>query len=877
MKTVKISYNPYKMKTIMHINSEDVCSKDSGYDKFQKFIANGIPLQTWIEPIEYEDWKGFVNEISDSETNDEVKLVFSGRKIDFEDLKRSIDDQNMKRSEETRVIYHYKHDKELDDKVLAQNIEEVVKEIKSDRFLKLINQRSTESLKRKYYDLDENYRLAKENVFYIVFAGAYSSGKSTLLNVLMRHSILPTSNKTCTSKNCRIRHDSSLGNKVSLTCFDKDDKIVIEKKIFDTDSECAAEFLKICPVRGNNTENEYQNVDEMELGVNLSHLYPNSVKEDKFTIVLVDTPGMDSAHSSKDGKNRHAEIALDAISMESKPMVILCVDAQYCENENIGRFMKKIIAQSREEHNGFSDRFLFLMNKSDSPTYGKDNSAIDTKRDFAEYLVDPSKWGIEDDDEQKQLAEAASHFVPRVFMTAGRVAYAIQCRAYEFSDEDINDDDKYDLLDKYDTFKDKIVGRKKRPDYYLSRHCDIPNYRKQELETEFQNALAQDNEQGKARATEIQCGLVAVESAIRDYIERYAYPIKVRDLLETFEDILEDVNSFANGTLTNLKKAEQELGEKEGERKEVGERKRGVEEKIATLNDIGGKIICQQKKLEKIQFDFPSLKKAYGEFRADIEESSEIRFIRQNPKVETGQKSHAEVENEINERISKIEDLFKCTLYKANKKLQAIKFNHDRQLIEVMGYLKTSVTELERSGVFKYGEYNFTDSVMWKMNFSNIDSESFASDMKESIVDKTKKQEKVWNAKKTEWRYSRNPFKIIGSLFMDDEITTWRDIDGYYDTTELRKKIDAYLLKLQRECDGMGKEFEQILDNSKDTVQKLTEKLIAELGGFLEDIKKENEKIEKIRGSISELDKEIKIQEETQKWLAELEEKIKRV
>ena len=112
---------------------------------------------------------------------------------------------------------------------------------------------------------------------------------------------------------------------------------------------------------------------------------------------------------------------------------------------------------------------------------------------------------------------------------------------------------------------------------------------------------------------------------------------------------------------------------------------------------------------------------------------------------------------------------------------------------------------------------------------------------------------------------------------MDDEITTWRDIDGYYDTTELRKKIDAYLLKLQRECDGMGKEFEQILDNSKDTVQKLTEKLIAELGGFLEDIKKENEKIEKIRGSISELDKEIKIQEETQKWLAELEEKIKRV
>ena len=163
-----------------------------------------------------------------------------------------------------------------------------------------------------------------------------------------------------------------------------------------------------------------------------------------------------------------------------------------------------------------------------------------------------------------------------------------------------------------------------------------------------------------------------------------------------------------------------------------------------------------------------------------------------------------------------------------------------------------------------------TDMAMYivsnrKLGVPQTKKEAFVKLEENNLIDKTKKQEKVWNAKKTEWRYSRNPFKIIGSLFMDDEITTWRDIDGYYDTTELRKKIDAYLLKLQRECDGMGKEFEQILDNSKDTVQKLTEKLIAELGGFLEDIKKENEKIEKIRGSISELDKEIKIQEETQK------------
>ena len=227
MKTIEISYNPYKMVMKMLINQVDVCRNQS-YEKFKDFIENEIPLQTWIEPIEYRDWAGFVNEISDPETNDEVKVIFSGRKIDFDDLKRAIADQNEDRSEETRVRYTFEHKTIRDDKILAQNIEEVVSELKSPRFRELIQQRTTEELSIKYNELDENYQTAKENLFYIVLAGAYSSGKSTLLNALIRHDVLPTSSRTCTSKNCRIRHDSSLGEKVSLAGYDENDKIVIE-------------------------------------------------------------------------------------------------------------------------------------------------------------------------------------------------------------------------------------------------------------------------------------------------------------------------------------------------------------------------------------------------------------------------------------------------------------------------------------------------------------------------------------------------------------------------------------------------------------------------------------------------------------------------
>lgn len=343
MKTVEIIYNPYKMTTKMLIDGIDVC-RDNNYE-FKEFIDNKIPLQTWIEPIKYLDWKGFVNEVSDPEINDEVTVVFSGRDIDFQDLKHSISAQNARRNK--GVIYHYQHKKVLDDRILSQNIEDAIMELKSDRFRALVEQRTTTSLREKYDKLDENYRIAKENLFYIVLAGAFSSGKSTLLNALIRHDVLPTSSRTCTIINCRIRHDSSLGTKTSLVCYDENENVVIEERIFDSDRDCAAAFLEICPPGKMNTEGKYSTVDTIELGADLSHLYPDSVSEDKFTIVLVDTPGMDSAQSSENGINKHAEIAMNAISMESKPMIILCVDAQYPRRSQWYKSRGKIMEKNK--------------------------------------------------------------------------------------------------------------------------------------------------------------------------------------------------------------------------------------------------------------------------------------------------------------------------------------------------------------------------------------------------------------------------------------------------------------------------------------------------------------------------------------------------
>ncbi len=871
MKTLEISYNPYKMITTMLIDGVDVCN-DGYYEKISTFLKDKTPLQTWIEPISYRDWGGLVNDVSDSETNDEVKVIFSGRVIDFEDLKRSIAAQNQKREERdksTRVKYHFEHKKVLDDKVLSQNIEEVYKELQSHRFRELVEQRTTDGLRQKYDALEENYRIAKESEFYIVFAGPYSSGKSTLLNALIRHNILPTSDETCTSKNCRIRHDGSLGHKVSLACLGENDEIVVEKRVFENDADCAAAFLEICP---NNADNKHPEVDTMELGVDLSHLYPESVNDDKFTIVLIDTPGMSSSKSAKNGINKHAEIALEAVSDENKPMVVLCVGKEY-EQKSIGEFMGEIIVQS-QENIGFNDRFLFLINKSDEFKYGNGLTPERVRTEFAKYLTDPAKMNITTDQEEKmKLAESASHFVPRVFMTAALVEFAIQQKAYDFTADELADDNKYAYFEGYKNFQEKIFKYKKT-NFYLSRYCDIPNYRKDEIEEEFEAAVENGD---NVRALQLQCGMVSVESAIRDYIERYAYPIKVRGLIDTFEDILNDVKGFTNATLSELKKAEAELGEKEGEKKEVDERKKSVEEKIAALEEAKEKINEQLRSLIGIQFDSDSLKKAIIEFRKDIEESEEVAFIIQNEKIDTGQMTHDEVKNDIYSFVKKIEETFDCATDKVNKKLEEIKKGHAKQILDVFEFLTTAVNELEESDVLVQGEYKFIDSVFWTENFSNINIDDLVSDIMETVSDSTVKATKKHNQKKDEWSSSNNLLKKFVSLFMSDDIIVTENVDGYYETEPICTCIYECFVNMTRESKNMENHFRNALEDGKRKVRDLIDSLIQELAKFLDDIKVQEKWIAEISGSMKKIDKEIAKYKDTYEWLNELKNKMEGV
>ncbi len=532
MQKIEIKYSPYKMKTNMKVNGKDVLGLGANYETLKEFIKNDTPLQTWIEPVPYENWKGFINELVDEEVSDTVKIIFDGRKIDFNDLKRACLGQNEDRK--NKIKLELEHRREISDEQLSNNIDLVMKDLLSDRFKKLVSKRKGKTLQETYNNLKENYEHAKNKEFHIAFAGVYSSGKSTILNALVRKDVLPTSDKTCTSKIFKLEHDKSLGEKLSLRCLDKDDKVVVHEEKFPTDLACKKRLLEITPIGAN--ESNPPEVDTIEIRMNLSHLYPSSALEEKLKLVIVDTPGCNSARtrSGDAEKNEHEEISLGMITAENKEMVVICADGQDYEDESIGEFLREIVEISKEDSGYFNDRFLFVLNKCDLKKYNKDEKAEDAKKAYAEYLMDPERWGYGNDNE-------TIDFTPKIFMTSAYAALAIVKGADQYTrDEKRVDREKRNLAVGYNDMKELTVEYFDE-NYFFSQLCDIPKYRQEEFKRKFETAI-KDNED--VRAVELQCGILCLESAIRDYIERYAYPIKVQSLLDTFEDLLDEVEKF---------------------------------------------------------------------------------------------------------------------------------------------------------------------------------------------------------------------------------------------------------------------------------------------------------------------------------------------
>lgn len=92
MKKVELSYNPYFQETGLKINGEKYGNHASRIGEF----VLGNPIDEWLDwkVVSYRKWDGILPELMEYLNDDELEIVFSGTRDDFERVKSQLPKQH---------------------------------------------------------------------------------------------------------------------------------------------------------------------------------------------------------------------------------------------------------------------------------------------------------------------------------------------------------------------------------------------------------------------------------------------------------------------------------------------------------------------------------------------------------------------------------------------------------------------------------------------------------------------------------------------------------------------------------------------------------------------------------------------------------------
>lgn len=535
MLRIEIAYDPYHMRTRLQINGTDVLKAAKGYEKFQKVLGDEdsqIPLQSWLDPIEFQEWRGLLPEAVGNSMEREVEVHFIGRRVDFEDLKISLEQQREKNLKYPVQLSFPNPQFVYDDLDVMKSVEMAYNWIQSDEFRailddKLFHIEEGSSLRNAYNCLAEKYEEALNGEFRIVFAGMYSSGKSTLINAILGKEILPTSDETCTSKVFRIEHDERTSF-ARMWCTDANNNIVVPENEYDENTLSEA-FETMFP-RGSDGKllpSVPAEIETVHIATNMCNLYPRSgaYNKDSIKLVIIDTPGTNSG----DGKEqKHLDITKNVIQSGKQEIVIFVTSASQNKVDSIMQFLD-IVDQSGNASGAYDQRFLFALNMADTCVFkGKETWESKLKSTQTYYCGGNKQRRIQN---------------PRFFPTSARAALAV--RTGDTEDSSIYDSirSKYFRLD-LDTFK--ISRASGEQAYHFDEYCSTS----QKIKDSIQESILEIN-QSKIKNTEkyaqeilYHSGVVSLEMAIQDYVERYAVPLKIQSLLSLYEIIFHETEQL---------------------------------------------------------------------------------------------------------------------------------------------------------------------------------------------------------------------------------------------------------------------------------------------------------------------------------------------
>jgi GTPase Era involved in 16S rRNA processing len=391
--------------------------------------------------------------------------------------------------------------------------------------------------------LSRAFANVNQSVFPINVVATMSSGKSTLINALLGKRMMPSKNEACTATITEILDNDT--EQFAAVVYDEDNVVLSE--VEDLNYDIMSEL------------NENENVYRIAARGNIPFLDAKST-----ALMLIDTPGPNNSQNQA-----HKNTTYRAINNDSNNLILYVLNGTQLSTNDDASLLSYVADQIKKGGKQVRDRFLFVINKMDgfNPEEEDIGKAI---RAAKHYLA---SYGIEE---------------PQIFPCSAYTALNIKTYLDEIDIDNLTRSEERKLpTAARDTLPmiDKFIGYKSM---HLEQYSTLSPSAQRELD--FKLSQAEKNRDTKEQAL-IHCGIYSIEAAITAYVKKYAKTKKVKDLVESFQEVLESTKVLAKAktqVATDEKAAKAAVERAAAIKAKIADGKEAAEfkDKIAALNPI---------------------------------------------------------------------------------------------------------------------------------------------------------------------------------------------------------------------------------------------------------------------------------------------------
>ena len=439
-----------------------------------------------------------------------IKIYFHGLSLDGEDVKDAskLFRQKMLMDQSKSVDIHVEVEAAQNDSKRLEKLKKLFEDVKKCPYDDIKNGINMERLEKEFNN-------AMDSIFEANVIATMSAGKSTFINSMIGQKLLPSANTATTAKIVRIINRDGM-NDFRCQRYDKNGK-----PIGDGNELATKDSMKKW---NEDSETSFMDVEGDILTFS---------EADSMTMAFVDTPGPNNSSNEE-----HYRTTINAISEKKLSMVIYVLNARQLAINDDARLLNKVREAMEKGGRQAQDRFVFVANQFDS--FNPDEE--DIRKDG----LDKAKKYLEDNGIKN----------PLVIPISAKLALL--------------------LRQKQHVGEENLTGTEKREMAFLSgKFLDMPvfnlvNYSKEVLSERNKKRVDELIEEANRakdddRKAEILSGVPVVELLLNDFLQKHAFPAKLKDAVDSFRELtalkpkIKAMQEALEGKQEELKKSTEEL------------------------------------------------------------------------------------------------------------------------------------------------------------------------------------------------------------------------------------------------------------------------------------------------------------------------------